>query len=133
MRQPEKMIIYNLFPLLAGKFTEWEGHLMRASDMGFNWVFVNPIHCPGSSGSLYSIKDYFSLNTLMVDQESKKTPQEQIKETNKTAEKLGLKMMIDLVINHCATDSDLIRRQPEWFQREKDGRVVNSFCDEDGK
>ena len=133
MRQPEKMIIYNLFPLLAGKFTKWEGHLMRASDMGFNWVFVNPIHCPGSSGSLYSIKDYFSLNTLMVDQESKKTPQEQIKETNKTAEKLGLKMMIDLVINHCATDSDLIRRQPEWFQREKDGRVVNAFCDEDGK
>ncbi|MEE8380852.1 MAG: alpha-amylase family glycosyl hydrolase, partial [Thermodesulfobacteriota bacterium] len=133
MRQPEKMIIYNLFPLLAGKFTEWEGHLMRASDMGFNWVFVNPIHCPGSSGSLYSIKDYFSLNTLMVDQESKKTPQEQIKETNKTAEKLGLKMMVDLVINHCATDSDLIRRQPEWFQREKNGRVVNPFCDEDGK
>lgn len=133
MRQPEKMIIYNLFPLLAGSFTEWKGHLMRASDMGFNWVFVNPINCPGSSGSLYSIKDYFSLNTLMVDQESIKTPEEQIKETNKTAEKLGLKMMIDLVINHCATDSDLIRSHPEWFQWERDGRVVNPFCDEDGK
>jgi len=58
MRQPEKMIIYNLFPLLAGKFTEWDSHLLRASEMGFNWVFVNPVNYPGFSGSLYSVKDY---------------------------------------------------------------------------
>jgi starch synthase (maltosyl-transferring) len=133
MRQPEKMIIYNLFPLLAGKFTEWEGHLMRASDMGFNWVFVNPIHRPGSSGSLYSIKDYFSLNPLLFDQDSEKVPLEQVKEVNTTAEKQDLKMMVDLVINHCAVDSDLIREQPEWFQWERDGRVANPFCDENGK
>ncbi|NOR06131.1 MAG: alpha-amylase, partial [Deltaproteobacteria bacterium] len=44
------MIIYNLFPLLAGKFTDWERHLLRASEMGFNWVFVNPIQRPGESG-----------------------------------------------------------------------------------
>jgi len=133
MRQPEKMIIYNLFPLLAGKFTEWEGHLMRASEMGFNWVFVNPIHRPGSSGSLYSIKDYFSLNPLLFDQNSEKVPLEQVKDVNTTAEKQGLKMMVDLVINHCAVDSDLIREQPKWFQWERDDRVVNPFCDEDGK
>ena len=133
MRQPEKMIIYNLFPLLAGKFTEWEGHLMRASDMGFNWVFVNPIHRPGSSGSLYSIKDYFSLNPLLFDQDSEKVPLEQVKEVNTTAEKQDLKMMVDLVINHCAVDSDMIREQPEWFQWERDGRVANPFCDENGK
>ena len=133
MRQPEKMIIYNLFPLLAGKFTEWEGHLKRASEMGFNWVFVNPIHRPGSSGSLYSIKDYFSLNPLLIDQDSEKTPLEQVKEVNTTAEKQDLKIMVDLVINHCAVDSDLIRKQPEWFQWERDDRIANSFCDENGK
>jgi starch synthase (maltosyl-transferring) len=52
MRPPEKMIIYNLFPLLAGKFTQWAPHIKRAADMGFNWLFVNPIQKPGSSGSL---------------------------------------------------------------------------------
>lgn len=62
------MLIYNLFPLLAGKFTEWEGHLKRASEMGFNWVFVNPINYPGFSGSLYSVKDYFDFNPLFVEQ-----------------------------------------------------------------
>ncbi len=52
MRKAEKMIIYNLFPLLAGTFKDWEKHLLRASRMGFNWVFVNPIQQVGTSGSL---------------------------------------------------------------------------------
>jgi len=42
MRKAEKMIIYNLFPLLGGKFEDWDQHLLRASRMGFNWIFVNP-------------------------------------------------------------------------------------------
>ena len=49
------MLIYNLFPLLAGPCGRWEPHLKRAADMGFDWVFVNPVQKPGSSGSLYSI------------------------------------------------------------------------------
>jgi len=133
MRQPEKMIIYNLFPLLAGKFTEWEHHLTRASEMGFNWVFVNPVHLTGSSGSLYSIKDYFSFNPLLIDKDSKKSPEDQVKGANRTAEKLGLRMMIDLVVNHCAVDSDLVREYPEWFQWEKEGYVSKPFCYENGR
>ena len=80
MKKPEKMIIYNLFPLLAGKFTDWERHLLRASEMGFNWVFINPIQRPGESGSLYSIADYYDFNPVLVDPKSKKGPQEQAKE-----------------------------------------------------
>jgi starch synthase (maltosyl-transferring) len=133
MKQHEKMIIYNLFPLIAGKFTEWEKHLIRASDMGFNWVFVNPIHYPGFSGSLYSIKDYFNINHLLIDDESVKTPEEQLRETIRKAEKLGLRMMIDLVINHCAVDSGLIKEHPEWFQWKKKGKIAHPFAMENGK
>ena len=68
------MLIYNLFPLLAGPCGDWEPHLERAANMGFDWVFVNPVQKPGSSGSLYSIADYFQLNPLLVDQGSKLTP-----------------------------------------------------------
>ena len=46
------MTIYNLFPLLAGEVRHWKPHLQRAADMGFDWVFVNPIQFPGFSGSL---------------------------------------------------------------------------------
>ena len=62
------MILYNLFPLLAGRFSDWEPHLVRAADMGFDWIFVNPIQKTGVSGSLYSVADYFQLNPLLVDQ-----------------------------------------------------------------
>ncbi len=132
MVQPEKMIIYNLFPLLAGSFSQWESHLRRAADIGFNWVFVNPIHLTGSSGSLYSIKDYFHLNPALVDADSAISPDEQVKEANKSAGKMGLRMMVDLVINHCAVDSELISEHPEWFSWEKEGHVEKPFCFENG-
>ena len=133
MKKPEKMIIYNLFPLLAGKFTGWERHLLRASEMGFNWVFVNPIQRPGKSGSLYSIADYYDFNPVLVDKKSKRAAQKQVKEAIKTAKKLGLNAMVDLVINHCSVDSDLIKSHPEWFLWESKGHVAHPFCDEDGK
>jgi starch synthase (maltosyl-transferring) len=69
------MIIYNLFPTLVGRFSDWGTHLTRAAEMGFNWVFVNPIQQPGSSGSLYSIADYFAFNPLLLDPKSRKDAQ----------------------------------------------------------
>ncbi len=127
------MIIYNLFPLLAGKFTGWGSHFLRASEMGFNWIFVNPIQRVGTSGSLYSIADYLDFNPLFIDSESEKKPQEQVKDMVRAAEQLGLKVMVDLVINHCSTDSDLIKSHPGWFLWEADGRIAHPFADEDGK
>ncbi len=127
MKKPEKMIIYNIFPLLAGKFSEWRKHLERASKMGFNWVFLNPISLPGFSGSLYSVKDYFRVHSLLIDNKSKKSQEKQLKEMINTAEKNGLKLMVDLVINHCAIDSDLIKEHPEWFVWEN-GQVAHPFC-----
>ena len=64
------MIIYNLFPPLAGTFGNWESHIERAADMGFDWIFVNPIQKPGQSRSLYSIADYFRINPRFLDRKS---------------------------------------------------------------
>lgn len=72
MKKDKRMIIYNLFPLLAGTFSEWERHFIRAAEMGFNWIFINPVQRPGSSGSLYSINDYFDLNPILIDKRSLK-------------------------------------------------------------
>jgi starch synthase (maltosyl-transferring) len=126
------MIIYNLFPPLAGRFAEWETHLKRAAGMGFNWVFINPVNFPGFSGSLYAIKDYFSFNPLFVDEGSEKSAGEQVRGAVGTAGELGLKVMTDLVINHCAVDSELIGEHPEWFQWRR-GKVANPFCYENRK
>lgn len=133
MKKIRKMVIYNLFPLLAGKFTEWEKHFPRIVGMGFTWIFVNPIQRTGSSGSIYSIADYFDFNPVLVDQKSKKPVREQVKNAIDTAEKMGLKMMVDLVINHCSVDSDLIKSHPEWFLWEAKGKVSHPFANENGK
>jgi starch synthase (maltosyl-transferring) len=128
------MKMYNLFPLLAGEFHRWDSHIERAAGMGFNWIFTNPVQKTGNSGSLYSIADYFQLNPKLVDQQSRKKPDKQLKEMIKNAEKkYGVRMMTDLVINHCAIDSELIDQHPEWFVRDQHGNVEHPFCiEEDG-
>lgn len=133
MESGRAMIIYNLFPLLAGPFPLWKEHFARASEMGFNWVFVNPIQRPGRSGSLYSIADYFRFNPLLVDAESGTPAEEQVREAVRAAEEKGLRMMIDLVINHCSVDAELIREHPEWFVWEKSGKVAHPGCNDNGR
>ena len=127
------MNLYNLFPPLAGPFEAWPPHLERAAAMGFDWIFVNPIQRPGRSGSLYSIADYFQINPALRNPGSRQRPETQVKAVARRARELGLRLMIDLVINHCARDARLTREHPEWFRREPDGRIAQAFCvEEDG-
>jgi len=121
------MRIYNLFPRLAGPVADWQPHLERAAAMDFDWIFVNPIQQPGRSGSLYSIADYFRINPAFLEPDSKNAPEDQVRAMAAQAERLGLKLMIDLVINHCAVDSPLVKKHPEWFVRNGD-RIENPFC-----
>ena len=58
--------IYNLFPLLVGPVGSWAEHLERIAGMGFDWVFVNPFHYSGFSGSLYAVKDAYRLHPLLA-------------------------------------------------------------------
>ena len=119
--------IYNLFPLLAGAVDTWESHLDRIAAMGFNWVFVNPFHYPGFSGSLYAVKDYYRLNPI-VEGASTRSNDELIAGFAAAAEKRGLSVMMDLVVNHTAKDSVLAQEHPEWFEREADGSLRSPFA-----
>lgn len=127
------MIVYNLFPLLTGRCMDWEKHFERASKMGFNWIFMNPIQRPGRSGSLYSIADYFDFNPDFLDDRSSIAPRDQVRNTVKKAEEMGLAVMIDLVINHCAADSELLKLHPDWFVWATSGQIVHPFAYENGK
>ncbi len=133
MKPARKMHIYNLFPLLAGKFSRWAEHMERAAGMGFNWIFINPIQQLGPSRSLYSISDYFSINPAFLDEKSKKSANGQVKDMGEEARGLGLKMMTDLVVNHCSTGSELLKTHPEWFLWEAKGKVAHPFAFEDGR
>jgi len=116
--------IYNLFPLLAGPLPRWTPHLERARSMGFEWIFINPFHLSGFSGSLYSIKDYYSIDSRFVDPASE-APETQLIRMIETARGMNLKIVMDLVINHTAFDSPLVDIHPTWYKRGADGKPVH--------
>ncbi len=124
---PAATLIYNLFPPLFGSIPRWEEHLDRIADMGFTWVYLNPISSPGVSGSLYAVKDYFAINPLFHPK-SGQSPEEALTHFLKAAERRKLRVMMDLVINHTAVDSPLTYEHSEWYAKDQDGRIKNPSC-----
>jgi glycosidase len=104
-----------------GTFADMEADLPRIRAMGVDVIWFMPIHPigqvkrKGELGSPYSIADYREVNpeygvkadlSRLIDK----------------AHRIGLKVMIDVVYNHTAHDSVLVREHPEWFHQ--DGRGV---------
>ena len=114
--------IYNLFPLLAGPVDEWHDHLPRIAEMGFNWIYLNPFHYPGFSGSLYAIKDFARLHPLLQGR-SGWAAADLISAFCNAARDQGVRVMADLVINHTAKDALLVDSSPQWYVRDDDGSL----------
>jgi starch synthase (maltosyl-transferring) len=123
----EGLRIYNLFPTLAGSIAEWTAHLPRIAAMRFNAVYVNPFHYPGFSGSLYAVKDYYRLNPRFRGA-AKGSDDELLRGFTGAASDHGLRVIMDLVVNHTAKDSELAARRPEWFARDERGEVASPFA-----
>ena len=121
---PTPTLIYNLFPSLVGPIPRWEEHLERIASLGFTWIYLNPINTPGLSGSLYAVKDYFGINPLFCP-EPGQDPEAALAHFLKEAQRLGLKVMLDLVINHTAIDSPLTQKHPEWYAKDENGKIKN--------
>jgi len=118
------LVIYEIYVRNHGRhgmFVDVEADLPRIRAMGVDVIWFMPIHpigevCrKGKLGSPYSIADYGKVNpeygakadlSRLIDK----------------AHRLGLKVMIDVVYNHTAHDSALVREHPEWFHQ--DGRGV---------
>lgn len=118
----EPVLIYNLFPPLIGPIPRWEDHLERIAALGFTWIFLNPIHTPGLSGSMYAVKDYFGINPLFYP-ENGRDPEAALAHFLEEAARQDIRVMMDLVINHTAIDSPLTREHPEWYEKDEQGRI----------
>ena len=123
----EGLRIYTLFPTLAGSIADWTGHLPRIAAMGFNAVYVNPFHYPGFSGSLYAVKDYYRLNPRFRGH-SRASDEALLKGFTDAAATHGLRLIMDLVVNHTAKDSELTTRRPQWFARDERGEIQSPFA-----
>lgn len=126
---PRVPLIYNLFPRLFGPIPRWSEWLPQVKAMGFNWIYINPFHFPGGSGSLYSIWHHRLYHPLFIGRgEDFRDPIS----TGDVGDKLlakfihhahsqGIRVMMDLVIGHAAVDSILVKRRPHWFKWRKRG------------
>lgn len=120
-------LVYNLFPRLVGPTTRWPEHAARAREMGFDWLYLNPWHYPGFSGSLYAVKEPRRLNPLFVPGGADPLELKPLKDALGVIAGMGLKPMRDLVINHTSKDAPLIQQHPEWFVHGADGQVQSPF------
>jgi starch synthase (maltosyl-transferring) len=120
-------IVYNLFPTLVGPLPEWVAHAERAREMGFNWLYVNPFHYPGFSGSLYAVKHHDRLHPLL-DPAGSGSGLAPLQPVIRSIQRLGLPVMMDLVINHTAKDSPLVTAHPGWYRRDASGQVLSPWA-----
>ncbi|HWK89342.1 MAG TPA: hypothetical protein VNP72_05080 [Longimicrobium sp.] len=128
-------LLYNLFPRLVGPTTRWAEHARRAREMEFGWLYLNPWHYPGFSGSLYAVKEPRKLNPLFLPQGAHPDSLEPLRAALKQIAALGLRPVMDLVVNHTAKDSPLVERHPGWFVWHG-GQVASPFVvdpDDPGK
>ncbi len=124
-------IIYEIFPRAfskEGTFKEIEREIPRLKDFGVNVIWLMPIHPigeikrKGTLGSPYSVKDYYGINPEYGTAED-------FKSLVKTAHENGIKVIIDLVVNHTAWDNDLIFKHPEWYVRNNEGEIISPNSD----
>lgn len=118
-------LIYNLFPRLAGALDSWPAHAERARAMGFNWIFLNPVSQPGFSGSLYAVRDHDRVARDFLPAGASSDGLVELERTLDAFRGMGLRTMIDLVINHTAIDSPLVEQHPDWFKRDERGAVLH--------
>jgi hypothetical protein len=125
------LVIYEVYVRdhgLNGTFKDVEMDLERIRALGVDVVWFMPIHPigklnkKGGLGCPYSIADYEDVNP----EYGSKADFIQLIEH---AHQLGLKVMIDVVYNHTAHDSKLVREHPEWFHRDANGKPVTTVPD----
>lgn len=118
-------LIYNLFPRLVGPTTRWPEHARAAAEMGFNWLYVNPWHYPGFSGSLYAPKEFDRINPLFLPPGTDAYSLEPLRDFLNDMRDLGIPVMMDLVVNHTSKDAPLVSEHPDWYVRDAEGEVVS--------
>lgn len=123
--------IYSIFVRnysAKGTFHEVVHDLERIKAMGFDIIWLMPIHPigkknrKGSLGSPYSISDFFKINPEYGTEND-------FKSFIQRAHELNLKVIIDVVYHHTSWDSRLMDEKPDWFYHKKDGTIGNKVGD----
>ena len=118
-------VIYEVNPRTfssAGDFRGVAQRLDYLKDLGVTILWIMPIHPvgqakkKGSIGSAYAVQDYYAINPSYGTKDDFK---HLVDETHKR----GLKIIIDIVANHTAWDSVLMKH-PEFYKKDAQGNII---------
>jgi glycosidase len=107
-----------------GTITAFEKHLPRLKNMGVKILWLMPVqpigkqNRKGTLGSYYSIRDYTAVNPEFGTMG-------EFKRMVRTAQGMGMKVILDWVANHTAWDHPWVTAHPEWYKRNAAGEVVS--------
>ncbi len=125
--------IYNLYPRLIGAIDSWYSHVERIANMGFSWIYVNPIMESGFSGSLYAVKNYYEYNGAFFENPIRLYAEKDIKKFTDHCQTLGINVMLDIVINHSSKDSVLTTEHYDWYKRDEQGNLISPGAWDNGE
>jgi glycosidase len=123
------LVVYEVFVRNhspEGTFAAVEADLPRIAGMGVDCIWLMPVHPigqlerKGRLGSPYSVLDYREVNPEYGSKAD-------LERLFLRAHGLGLKVMLDVVLNHCARDSPLVREHPDWFSGGRN--MLNEWTD----
>src|SRR5712692_5775132 len=108
-----------------GTFNGVTAQLDRLKDLGVTILWLMPVHPigrekkKGSIGSPYAVRDYYAINS---DYGTK----DDLKRLISEAHRLGMKVIIDIVANHTAWDSVLMKH-PDWYKHDATGKITYPY------
>jgi glycosidase len=111
-----------------GTFAALEKRIGELKDLGVSVLWLMPIHPigltnrKGTYGSPYSVRDYYAVNPEFGTMA-------QFKSLLAAVHRSGMRLVLDLVANHTAWDSRLIREHPEWFTKNVSGAIIPPNAD----
>lgn len=121
-------VIYEIYPRAfsaQGNFKGITARLDSLKELGVTILWLMPIHPigqekkKGSIGSPYAVRDYYGINP---DYGTKQDLQQLIAE----AHRRGMKVIIDIVANHTAWDSVLMKH-PEFYKHDAKGNITYPY------
>ncbi|MBX7219817.1 MAG: alpha-amylase [Blastocatellia bacterium] len=126
----DEAVVYEIFPRVfstTGNFAGVEARLDQLKELGVTVLWLMPVHPvgelkrKGTLGSPYAVKDYYGVNPEYG------TPRD-LKKLIGAAHRQGFKVVIDIVANHTAWDS-VMMKSPEFYSRDAKGEIRSPFPD----
>jgi glycosidase len=118
-------VIYEIYPRAfsqKGDFNSITADLDRLKNTGVTVLWLMPIHpvgrekAKGTIGSPYAVKDYYAINPDYGTSAD-------LKRLIAEAHRRGLKVIIDIVANHTAWDS-VMMKNPAFYTKNEKGEII---------